>query len=423
MSSPSTTSIQHDPRRARKAVISASMGNILEWYDIIVYSFMAPVISGLFFPNEDPAVALIATYLGVGVSYLIRPVGAVVLGSYSDRHGRKAALTLTIGLMTVGVAVIAFSPTYATIGIFAPVLLMLGRLIQGFSAGGEFGTATTFMTENAQERKAYYASWQVATQGGAMMLAGLTGWIIFGLVDTALIEAWVWRVPFILGILIGPIGLWIRAHMDDTPEFAAATEREHSPVRAVFGQHFGRVLTAAMCVGLATMSVYLITYLPSFAMKLGLPDWSGYAGALLAGIVALTLSPVIGSWADRVGQTRIMLGAAVIGIVVIIPLLLLIIHTRSTVVLLLTEVVVGTLMASYFAPLPSLMTQMFPVQVRTSGMALSYNIGVTAMGSFAPAILAAWVSVTLLAPALYYILIGVISIIGLLIARRVYDQP
>lgn len=413
----------HDRVRARKAVVAAGCGNLLEWFDIIVYAFMAPVISGLFFPQHDPTVDLISTYLGIGVSYLIRPVGAVVIGNYADRHGRKAALTLTIGLMTLGVGIMAFAPTYAMIGVGAPIVLMLSRLIQGFSAGGEFGSATTFMTENAQRHKAFYASWQVATQGGAILLAGLSGWLLFSFLDPASLSSWGWRLPFAFGLLIGPVGLWIRAHMSDTPEFTAAEKVESVPLVAALRNYSGRILVGAMCVGVATMSVYLITYLPAYAMRLGMPNWSGYAGAFLAGLIALVCSPLAGSLADRVGQTHIMIVAAVIGALLIIPLVQFIINSRVVWALLLAEAVVGLLMAAYFAPLPSLMAQLYPVEVRTTGMSVAYNLGVTSMGSFAPLILTAWVQRTPLAPAFYYVIIAVISVTGLVLARRLYDQP
>lgn len=155
---PSTLTVEARGR-AHKAVVAASLGNALEWFDIIVYAFMAPVISRLFFPELGDPLALIVTFGLFGVSYLIRPIGALVIGSYGDRRGRKAALTLTIGLMTLGVALMAFAPTYATIGVVAPLLIVVSRLVQGFSAGGEFGSATAFMTENAQAHKAFYASW------------------------------------------------------------------------------------------------------------------------------------------------------------------------------------------------------------------------------------------------------------------------
>jgi MHS family proline/betaine transporter-like MFS transporter len=241
-------------RTARRAVVAASLGNALEWYDIIIYAFMAPVISRLFFPQLADPIGLIITFGLFGVSYLIRPVGAMVIGSYGDTHGRKAALTLTIGLMTLGTALMAFAPTYATIGVAAPLLIVCSRLIQGFSAGGEFGSATAFMTENAPNRKAFYASWQVATQGVSMFLAALSGFLLNTLVDQATVDAGAWRLPFVFGLLIGPVGLWIRMRMDETPEFKSA-EKEGHPLTSTFVHHMGRVLTAAACVGAATMGV------------------------------------------------------------------------------------------------------------------------------------------------------------------------
>lgn len=420
----STSSVTESERgRARKAVVAASLGNALEWFDIIVYAFMAPVIKDLFFPALGDPIGLIVTFGLFGVSYLIRPLGAVVIGSYGDRHGRKAALTLTIGLMTLGVALMAFAPTYATIGVVAPLLIVVSRLIQGFSAGGEFGSATAFMTENAPDRKAFYASWQVATQGASMFLAALAGFLLNTLVDHDTLYAWAWRLPFIFGLLIGPIGLWIRMSMDDTPEFQAA-EVVESPLAATFTRHVGLVLTAAACVGVATMSVYLITYIPTFAQKnLGLPPWGGYAGAMVAGLIGLVGSPLIGRLADRVGQTRIMLGAAVVGLVVAWPMFALLTTTPRVGTLIAVEVVLGGLMAAYFAPLPSLLADLFPVEIRTTGMSLAYNIGVTLLGGFAPSVLAWLVTYNLQAPSFYYMAVAVLSIVGLLLARRWYAAP
>jgi len=409
-------------RTARKAVVAASLGNALEWYDIIIYAFMAPVISRLFFPELAEPLGLIITFGLFGVSYLIRPVGAMVIGSYGDTHGRKAALTLTIGLMTVGTALMAFAPTYATIGVLAPLLIVCSRLIQGFSAGGEFGSATAFMTENAPNRKAFYASWQVATQGISMFLAALSGFLLNTLVDQATLDAWAWRLPFMFGLLIGPVGLWIRMRMDDTPEFKG-TETEGHPLTSTFVHHLGRVLTAAACVGAATMSVYMITYLPTFAQKnLGLPPWSGYAGAVVAGLVIFVGSPLSGLLADRIGQTRIMLTAAGIGIVVAFPLFSVLTSKPKVSTLIVLEIVLGVLCAAYFAPLPSMLSELFPVAIRTTGMSLAYNIGVTLLGGFAPTILAWLVTYSLRAPSIYYIAVALLSVIGLVLARRLYGS-
>lgn len=417
----------HDRTSVRRAVVAASLGNALEWFDIIVYAFFAVVISKLFFEGAQghgsEYVGLLLTFGTFALSYLIRPVGAMVIGSFGDRHGRKAALTLTIGLMTLGVALMAFAPTYDQIGVAAPFIILLSRLIQGFSAGGEFGSATAFLTESAPDRKAYYASWQVATQGVSMLLAGAFGWAMNTLISHDALYSWGWRVPFFFGLLIGPIGFWIRRNLDDTQEFADA-DTLSSPLGATFAHHFGRVLTAAASVGVATMSIYLITFMPTLAQKnLGMPAWSGYVGAFIAGVVTFAVSPQVGRLADRVGSVQVMLPTAVVGAIVAWPLFRVLVSHPNVAVLTVAEVLIGLLMAFYFAPLPALVSSMFPVEIRTTGMSLAYNIGVTLMGGLAPIFLT-WLVKNhgLLSPSWYYVLVALISIVGLVVARRVYGQ-
>ncbi|GAA4885968.1 MFS transporter [Serinicoccus chungangensis] len=412
--------------RARRAVVAAAMGNALEWFDIIVYGFFAVVIAELFFPAEtDPTVALLLTFATLALTYFIRPIGAMVIGNFGDRRGRKAALTLTIALMTLGVGIMAFTPTYAAIGVTATVLMLLSRLIQGFSAGGEFGSATAFMIEHSPDRKAFYASWQVATQGISMLLAGSFGLVLNTMLSQEALYSWGWRVPFIFGLLIGPIGWWIRSSMDDTPEFLEVEERDERvamPLGAVLTQHLGRVLTAAACVGVATMSVYLILYMPTFSVTaLGLPSFAGYIGAAIAGLVTLVLAPMFGALADRVGTVPIMRVAAVVGGLVVYPMFLALINNPTVWMLTLVEVVLGVVMAAYFAPLPSMMAAIFPTAVRTTGMSVAYNVGVTTLGGLTPLVLA-WLvdQFADVSPAIYYIAVVILSLVGLTLARRVY---
>ncbi|MDN5726295.1 MAG: MFS transporter [Propionibacteriales bacterium] len=428
MTSPVTDALSPEQRaRARRAVVAASLGNALEWFDIIVYGFLATTIAKLFFSgpatDKGTVTGLLLTFATFALSYVIRPFGAVVIGNIGDRNGRKAALTITIGLMTLGVAIMAFAPTYATVGALAPFIILLSRLIQGFSAGGEFGSATAFLTENAANRKAFYGSWQVATQGISMLLAGAFGFALNTMISPEALESWGWRVPFIFGILIGPVGWYIRTQMDDTPEFANA-EKSAAPTLEVLARHFGRILTAAACVGVATMSVYLITYLPTFAIKnLQLAPWSGFVGAFVAGCVTFVLSPFIGMLADKVGSVTVMVPTAIIGFVLAYPMFLLVVSTRSITALIAVEIVLGVLMAFYFAPLPALMSSLFPTRVRTSGMSIAYNIGVTLMGGLAPLVLAALVEYfSLMSPSYYYMLIAVISVGGLVIARKQFGE-
>jgi MHS family proline/betaine transporter-like MFS transporter len=362
---------------------------------------------------------LLFTFGAFATSYLIRPLGALVLGSYADRSGRKNALTLTIALMTVGTAIMALAPTAAMIGPAAGLVILASRLLQGFSAGGEFGTATTFLVENAPQRKAFYASWQVATQGAAMLLASAFGFGLNVFLSPEQLSSWGWRVPFFFGLLVGPVGLWIRLKMDETPEFLEA-EKVKSPVVRTLVDHTGRVLSAAAAVGLASISVYLILYMPTFAVtNLGLPRYAGFLGGMISGLVSLLGVPMVGKLADRVGPLRIMLTAAVVALVLSLPLFLILVANPSVLVLTLVQVVLGVQMAFYFGPLPALLTFMYPTAVRTTGLSISYNVGVTLFGGFAPIILTALIgaSGSLLSPSYYFMTVAVVSILGLLVIR------
>ncbi|PKW25922.1 MFS transporter [Phycicoccus duodecadis] len=407
--------------RARKAVIASSVGNALEWFDIIVYSSFAVVISELFFPDVSGFAALMFTFLTFAVSYVIRPVGAAVIGNWADRHGRKKALSFTILMMMLGTGLMAVAPTAAVIGpVAAGLWLLVSRLIQGFSAGGEFGTATTFLVESAPDRKAFYGSWQVATQGGALLLASGFGLALTTLLSKDALYTWGWRVPFFFGMLIGPIGYYIRSRMDETEEFTAA-EKLDSPLRTAFTSNVTRLLTAAGAVALASLSVYLILYMPTFAVKsLGLPSYAGFLGGIIAGAVTLLGTPFVGRLADRVGPGRVMLVAAAAAAVLAWPLFQLVVAVPTLAVLTIVQVIFGALMAAYFGPLPGLYAELFPANVRTTGMAIGYNVGVLVFGGFTGAIFTYLIQATgsKTAPSVYFVGIAVISFVTVFLARR-----
>lgn len=407
--------------KARKAVIASSVGNALEWFDIIVYASFAVVISAEFFPKMSGFAALILTYLTFAVSYLIRPVGAAVIGDYADRAGRKKALTFTIVAMMIGTALMAFAPNAATIGpVAAGIWLLTSRLVQGFSAGGEFGSATTYLVESAPNRTGFYGSWQVATQGAALSLASLFGYLLNTFLAHDALYAWGWRVPFAFGILIGPIGYYIRSKMDETAEFKTV-QKLKSPFVSTITTHLPRLLTSAGIVALASISVYLILYMPTFAVKsLHLPGYAGYLGGIVAGLVTLAGTPFVGNLADRVGAAKVMTYAAIAALVLAWPLFK-VLHASPTVLTLtLVQIVFGILMALYFGPLPALYAELFPTNVRTTGMAVGYNIGVLIFGGFAAVIftwLIAWTHTTM-SPSYYFMAVAVVSLISVLFGRR-----
>lgn len=405
--------------RAKRAVIASSVGNALEWFDVIVYASFAVVISKLFFPSSDGFTGLLLVFGTFALSYLIRPLGAMVLGNYGDTAGRKKALTLTILLMTVGTGIMAFAPTASSIGVWAGAVILVSRLLQGFSAGGEFGTSTAFLVEHAPDQKAFYTSWQVATQGAAMFLASAFGFGLNTFLSQGSLESWGWRVPFAFGMLIGPVGLYIRMKVDETPAFVEA-EPVSSPLLTTFTHHLERVLSAAAIVGLASISVYLIVYMPTFAVKdLHLPAYAGYLGGIISGLVTLVGAPYVGKLADRVGCVKVMSFAAIGAIVLGWPLFKILVANPSVLTLTVVEVILGILMAVYFGPLPALLAEMFPTNIRSTGMSVAYNIGVTVFGGFAPLILT-WLIIQTgspLAPSFYYIAVAVVSLSGLTVAR------
>src|SRR3984893_17485448 len=197
-----------------RLIVATSIGNALEWYDIAIYGYFAVYISKAFFPNSDPTTSLLLTFGTFGLAFLVRPIGGVVLGAYADRHGRKASLMISIVLMTFGTLAIAVMPTYETIGILAPIAVLIARLVQGFSAGGEFGSSTAFLVEHAPHRRGFIASWQFASQGLGQVLSSAFGVGLTLSMAPGEMNSWGWRIPFLFGVLVGPVGIYIRNHLE-----------------------------------------------------------------------------------------------------------------------------------------------------------------------------------------------------------------
>ena len=269
-----------DAAHARRIIISSSIGNALEWYDFLVYGFFASIIGKLFFPADDEWVSLLFAVGSFGVSFITRPVGAIVLGMYADRKGRKAALTLSILLMIVGTLAIAVMPSYQQIGIVAPVTILLARLVQGFAVGGEFGSATAFMVEHSKHGRGYYASWQFASQGIATILAAGLGALLTASLTPADLEGWGWRLPFIFGLLVGPVGFYIRRHLDETPEFIAEQKKTTVDPQASFKAQWTNLLLA-VGVGMLWSAIVKLEQPESVAPVHGAALWVA-VGALVA---------------------------------------------------------------------------------------------------------------------------------------------
>jgi len=375
-----------------RIIAAACIGNALEWYDIAVYSFFAVYIANVFFTNDDPTVSLLLALGTFAVSFLIRPLGALVLGGYADRVGRKPALTLSLALMMVGTLLICVMPSYDSIGALAPIGILVARLVQGFAAGGEFGSATAMMVEHLPERRGFAASWQFTSQAASSLLAAVLGTVLTTTLSTDQLESWGFRIPFLVGLLVGPAGLYIRRHV---PEPDAATEvpaRDvpKTPVREVLRSHKLAVLLTIGVLAATTSLNYMITYIPTYAINtLGLPDSTGFKATIVAGIVLLLVTSYAGHLSDRWGQVRIMTPAAVLILALIYPLFSFMVAAPGLGVLLLVCFVMALLKSCYFGPLGALMASLFPTETRATGMAVGYNIGVAVFGGFTP-LIAQW---------------------------------
>jgi len=407
-------------KNVTKLVVATSLGNALEWFDISVYAYFAVYLSKAFFPTSDQTTSLLLTFGTFALTFLARPIGGVLLGTYADRYGRKASLLLSIAMMTFGTLAVACMPTYGQIGLLAPLLVIVARLVQGFSAGGEFGSSTAFLVEHMPGRRGFVASWQFASQGISSLLGSGFGLLLSTTLSQAELESWGWRVPFLFGVLIGPVGLYIRNNIEDAN--APPADKNDTPVRNVFMEQKFAVLLAVGVIATATSVNYLIIYMPTYVVKtLHLSPTIGYLAAFAAAIASITLNPVAGSISDRVGRAPYMITLGVLLLLAIFPVYLLLSGKPSGTVIVLAVLLLGSLKALYLGASAALMSELFPAATRATGLGLSYNIGVTAFGGSGPAI-ATWLGsfalIGDLAPGYYLTAVCLFSLWALTTIRR-----
>ncbi|SAK38960.1 general substrate transporter [Caballeronia fortuita] len=390
-----------------RAVTAAVIGNALEWYDFTVFGFMTVVIARLFFPGSSDYSSILLTTATFGVAFVMRPVGGIVLGLYADRAGRKAALTLVIGLMTLGIFLLAIAPPYSAIGIGAPLVIVFARLLQGFSAGGEFGSSTALLIEAAPfSKRGLYGSFQMASQAASLLLGAIVGSAISRGLSPEALDAWGWRVPFIFGLIIGPIGLYIRRNMADTEAFLHAKKTaRRATLGEVFSTHGREVLCGLGSVIALTVSVYvLIAYLPTFAVKqLKLPFGQSFTALIVGNLLLTVLSPVAGAWSDRIGRKGLSLWSLAITLVIIYPLFAWLAAEPSVMRLIVVQALLSVALSGYYGPFGALIAELFPAHVRSTGLSLAYNIAVMIFGGFGQFIVTWLIRVTeaQLAPVFY----------------------
>lgn len=411
-----------------RAIFAASVGNVLEWYDFSVYALFAIAIGANFFPSGNPAVGLLKAFLFFAAGFVIRPVGAIVMGSYGDRAGRKAALTATILIMASGTLIIAVAPTYAAFGLGAPLILLVGRLLQGFSAGGEVGSAAAFLVEHAPpRRRALFAAWLQGSMGISNILGALVGFTVNASLPPAQVVRWGWRLPFLLGLLIVPLGVYLRRTLRETPVFYKTREpANRHPVASVFRDH-GRELLAGFGISILwAAAVYvLLIYMPVYLQKAwGFSPQQAFGGSLVENVFFVAACFAFGALADRIGHARVQACSALGLLLAPLPLFAWMSHARSTDGLFPALAALGVLAASFTSVAPTMLSEIFPTGVRVTGVSVTYNVAFTVFGGFAPAILSTSLAArTGLAPAWYVTLAAIPALLATRMSIRTVHEP
>jgi MHS family citrate/tricarballylate:H+ symporter-like MFS transporter len=382
-----------DRKHQIMSVIRVSSGNFLEMYDFFVFGYYASAIGKIFFPAGSEFIQLMSAFMTFGAGFLMRPLGAIVLGAYIDHHGRRAGLLLTLGLMAVGTLTLAVVPGYATLGLAAPVIVVIGRLIQGFSAGVELGGVSVYLSEIATPgNKGFYVSWQSGSQQVAVIFVALLGVALSGILPPAEMTAWGWRIPFLIGCLIIPLLFLLRRSVEETAEFTERKQCQSLPTpKQIFesvARNWAIVLIGMMMVTMTTVSFYFITaYTPTFGREvLKLSGTASLLVTLCVGISNLFWLPVMGAVSDRVGRRPLLLTFTGLALVTAYPALSWLVNDPSFGHLLVVELWLSFLYASYNGAMVVALTEIMPVQVRTSGFSVAYSLATALFGGFTPAI-------------------------------------
>jgi len=405
-------------------VVQVASGNFLEMYDFMIFGYYAEAIGKTFFPSGSDFAALMKSLMTFGAGFLMRPLGALILGSYMDKHGRRAGLILTLLLMSAGTLSIACLPGYAAIGLAAPIVVLLGRLTEGFSAGVELGGVSVYLSEIATPgRKGFYVSWQSASQQMAVIAAALIGVLLASRLTASQMETWGWRVPLLIGCLIIPFLFLLRRSLTESEEFLQ--EAKHPSFREVLrsvGSNWRLITLGMMLVTMTTVSFYLITaYTPTFGSTvLHLSRSRSLEVTLLVGVSNLIWLPIMGSLSDRTGRTPLLVLATILALLTGYPALLWLLSAPSFVRLLTVELWFSFLYASYNGAMVVHLVENMPKDVRTAGFSLAYSLATAIFGGFTPAICTYFIHRTgnKAVPGLWLSLAAISGLAGALCLRR-----
>jgi MFS family permease len=416
-----------DKEIQKRTVVACVLGVCFEGFDFIVYSMLSFMIARLYFPTGNEVTSLLFSLGTFGLAYIVRPVSGIFWGIFSDKIGRRNSLIWISWLMAIATGIIAVAPTYAAIGLWAPALLVFARLLQGFSAGGEFASATAMLIEYAPPNKrGLYASWQMAAQVATIGAAAALVLVLMGTLSHADMQRWGWRMPFAIGILIGPIGYYMRSRLVDSPEFTQYIRQkgspEKTPMRVVLRHYRRESLSTAGLILIGTASFYLtLVYLPLYAAReLHISMQDAQVSTIICCVVQFFVCLGAGASSDRHGRRAILLPAAIVYVLICYPLFAQLIAHPSFTTLLVAQMPINILIGMISGPMPATLAELFPTQVRASGLGLIYNLVGAIFGGLSPFIIT-WLIATTgdrASPAYWAMGTGVVGIVAIASLRK-----
>ncbi|GHD10345.1 proline/betaine transporter [Zhihengliuella salsuginis] len=408
-----------DPATRRRVVAASFIGNFVEWFDYAVYGYLAVTITAVFFPESDPQTGLMLTFGLFAISFFVRPLGGFVWGHLGDRIGRRTALSWSILLMSLATFCIALIPSYAVIGVWAPLTLLALRVVQGFSASGEYAGASAFLVEYAPaNRRGLYAAVVPASTATGLLLGSLVAALLSATLDPQQMSDWGWRLPFLLAAPMGLIGRYIRTRLEDTPAFRELEHEDESakaPVGSLFRNHWRKLVQAAGAVLLNAVGFYVIlSYMPTYlSREIGLEETASFLATTVALLTYVGFIFVTGMLSDRFGRKRVLISASIAFIILTGPAFLAL-GTGSFAVIVLVQILLGAMLTLNDGTLPSFLAEMFPTRVRYSGFAVSFNLANAVFGGTAP-LVATWLIASTgsdLAPGWYLMAAAVVSLVA-----------